>query len=133
MSLPSPTIEGFRVALRRPSLSFAEISWRWVLGATTAALSSFYCFEYLDTLPVTKADSALLATRQPALVGRAIAHILRGSLNRAVLAALLAVLALCVLWIIAASIGRLATVRALLEYFRRDSADEQSPQNLGVD
>ena len=110
--MPSPTIEGFRVALRRPSLSFAEISWRWVLGATTAALSSFYCFEYLDTLPVTKADSALLSTRQPALVGRAITHILRGSLNRAALAALLASLALSLLWILAASMGRLATVRA---------------------
>jgi hypothetical protein len=122
MSLPSPTIEGFRVALRRPSLTFAEISWRWVLGATTAAVSSFYCFEYLDTLPVTKADSALLSTRQPVLVGRAITHILRGSLNRAALAALLASLVLSLLWILAASVGRLATVRALLAYFREDVA-----------
>jgi hypothetical protein len=128
MSLPSPTIEGFRVALRRPSLTFAEISWRWVLGAATTALSSFYCFEYLDTLPVTKADSALLSTRQPALVGRAITHILRGSLNRAALAALLASLALSLLWILAASMGRLATVRALLAYFREDVAFNPSAQ-----
>ena len=41
-------------------------------------------------------------------------------MNRAVLAALLAALSLSLLWIIAASVGRLATVRALLDYFRSD-------------
>jgi len=128
MSLPSPTIEGFRAAFRRPSLTFAEIAWRWTLGAVAWALFLFYAIEYLDTLPVTNTDAALLATRQPALVGRAIAHILRGSLNRAVLAALLVVLALSVLWIVAASMGRLATVRVLLAYFRRDVASGVSAQ-----
>ncbi|MFZ0770606.1 MAG: hypothetical protein WCA49_22690 [Candidatus Sulfotelmatobacter sp.] len=123
MSNVSPTIEGFRAAFRRPSLTFAEIAWRWSLGAAAWALFLFYSIEYLDTLPVTNADAALLATRQPSLVGRAIAHILRGSLNRAVLAALLAVLALSILWIVAASVGRLGTVRVLLAYFRRDVAD----------
>lgn len=120
MSQVSPTLEGFRAAFRRPALTFAEVAWRWTIGATTAALFIFYCIEYLDSLPVTNADSVLLSTRQPALVGKAIAHILRGSLNRAILAALLAALSLSLLWIIAASMGRLATVRALLAYFRRD-------------
>ena len=122
MSAPSPTVEGFRTAFRWPSLTFAEMSWRWTLGATTVALCFFYCIEYLDTLPVSDADAALLSTRQPALVGRAIAHILRGSLDRAVLSALVAALALSLLWIIAASIGRFATVCALFSYFRRDVA-----------
>ncbi len=123
MSEPSPTIEGFRAAFRRPALTFAEIAWRWTIGATTAALFIFYCIEFLDTLPVTNADSVLLSTRQPMLVGKAIAHILRGSLNRAIFAALFAALALCLLWIIAASMGRLATVRALLTYFRREACE----------
>src|SRR6202044_2298064 len=134
MSQPSPTIEGFRAAFRRPSLTFAEISWRWALGAIAAALFFFYCIEYLDTLPVSNADAALLSTRQPALVGRAIAHILRGSIDRAVLAALLAALALSLLWIIAASVGRLATVRALFSYFGGDvvllPAKESGTQEL---
>jgi len=128
VSAQSPTVEGFRAAFRRPSLTFAEIAWRWTLGATAVSLFLFYCIEYLDTLPVTNAEAALLATRQPVLVGRAIAHILRGSLNRAVLAASFAALALSVLWIIAASVGRLATVRALLAYFRRDMANSDSAQ-----
>ena len=99
---------------------------RVALGASghRRSIVSFSCFEYLDTLPVTNGDAALLSTRQPLLVGRAIAHILRGSLNRAVLAALLAALALSLLWIIAASVGRSATVRALLDYFRQTTFDD---------
>ena len=131
--MPSPTIEGFRAAFRRPSLTFAEIAWRWTLGATATSLFLFYCIEYLDTLPVSNADAALLSTRQPVLVGRAIAHILHGSLNRAVVAACLAALALSLLWIIAASLGRLATVRALLAYFRSDVAFNVSAKNSGAE
>jgi hypothetical protein len=118
----SPTLEGFRASFRRPSLTFAEIAWRWTVGAVGWALVFFWLIEFLDTLPVTKGDAALLSTRQPLLVGRAIEHILRGSLNRAVFAALFAAIALSLIWIITASIGRAATVRALLEYFRRDIA-----------
>ena len=116
----SPTAEGFRAAFRRPSLTLAEIMWRWTAGATAAALFVFGLFEYLDTLPVTNGELLFLRTRHPYLVGEAIAHILRGSLNRAVMAGLLAALMLAVLWIVAASVGRIATVRALLDYFRRD-------------
>jgi hypothetical protein len=125
MSAPSPTLEGFRVAFRRPSVTFAEIAWRWVVGATAVAAFLFYWIEYLDTLPVSSSDALLLSTRQPALVGRAIEHILKGSLNRAVLAALGGTLALSVLWIIAASLGRLTTVGALLDYFRTRIIDPE--------
>ncbi|MGC2729353.1 MAG: hypothetical protein WA254_09150, partial [Candidatus Sulfotelmatobacter sp.] len=107
----SPTLEGFRASFRRPSLTLAEITWRWTVGAVGWALIFFWLIEFLDTLPVTRGDAALLSTRHPLLVGRALSHILRGSLNRAVLAALLAAVALALLWIITASIGRAATVR----------------------
>jgi hypothetical protein len=120
----SPTLEGFRASFRRPSLTFAEIAWRWTVGGFAWALFFFGLVEFLDTLPVTRADATLLSTRQPLLIGRAIAHILRGSLNRAVMAALLAAIGVSLLWLITSSIGRAATVRALLEYFRRDSASD---------
>src|ERR1700733_11768660 len=122
----SPTAEGFRTAFRRPSLALAEIMWRWIVGATVTALFVFGLFEYLDTLPVTNGELLFLRTRHPYLVGEAIAHILRGSLNRAVMASLLAALTLVVLWIIVASLGRIATVRAVLDYFRRDVAGNVS-------
>jgi len=118
----SPTLEGFRASFRRPSLTLAEITWRWTVGAVGWTLIFFWLIEFLDTLPVSKGDAALLSTRHPLLVGRAISHILRGSLNRAVLAALVGAIALSLLWIITASIGRAATVHALLGYFHRDSA-----------
>jgi hypothetical protein len=126
MARVSPTLEGFRAALRRPLFTFAEISWRWTIGATSWALVFYGFFEYLNTLPVSKRDAALLASRQPALVGRAIAHIFRGSMNRAVLAALCAGLALSLFWMVAASIGRAATVRALVDYFREKLGIEVS-------
>jgi len=118
MSRLSPTLEGFRATFRAPLLAFAEVAWRWTVGFTAWALLLFSFFEYLNSLPVSKRDSALLSTRQPGLIGRAIGHILRGSLDRAVVAALLGMLALSLLWIIAASVGRDATVCALLDHFR---------------
>jgi hypothetical protein len=116
----SPTLEGFRASFHRPSLPLAEIAWRWTVGAVGWALALFWLIEYLDTLPVSRGDATLLSTGQPSLVGRALSHIFYGSLNRAVLAGLLAVIALVLFWIVVASIGRAATVRALVDYFRRD-------------
>jgi hypothetical protein len=132
MSRVSYTAEGFRAAFRRPSLTFAEISWRWAVGATAAALWVFALLEYVDSLPVTDGQVLLLRTKQKVLVGSVIAHILRGSLSRAVLAALLASLALCGLWIAAASIGRAVTVLDLLDYFadRGKAASRVSPETV---
>jgi hypothetical protein len=129
----SPTTEGFRAAFRRPSLTLAEILWRWTTGATAAALVAFGLVEYFDTLPVTNGELLFLRTRQPYLVSEAIAHILRGSLNRVVMAGLLAVVMLVVLWIVAASVGRIATVCGLLDYFRREVAGYVSAGGISGD
>lgn len=117
-----PTAEGFRVAFRWPSVTFAEVAWRWVVGATATALFFFGLLEYLDTLPVTNGELLFLRTRQPYLVWQAILHILHGSLKRAVLSLVLAAMFVAVLWMIAACLGRIATVRTLLEHFREDFA-----------
>jgi len=127
----SPTAEGFRVAFRQPSLALGEITWRWTVGATAVVLFFFGLFEYLSTLPVTNGELLFLRTRQPYLVGQAILHILRGSLNRGVLSALLAVLLLVFLWVVAASLGRIATVGALLEHVREQLACKAAV--LGLD
>ncbi len=114
----SPTLEGFRAAFRRPSFALAEIIWRWVFGATAIALFFFGLFEFLDTLPVTRGEMLFLKTRQPYLVLQAILHILRGGFRRAVISAIIAALLLMLVWILAGSFGRIATVRALVDYFR---------------
>lgn len=120
--LISPTAEGFRAVFRRPSLTLGEIAWRWVTGATATAVLFFGVVEFLKTLPVTSGELLFLRTRQPYFVAQAIAHIFRGSLGRAVMAFLVAAIMLGLLWIVAASLGRIATVRFLLDYFRRETA-----------
>lgn len=127
MSQPSPTLEGFRAAFRMPSVTVAEVAWRWAVGAAATASLFFVISEYLRSLPVNKLDAAFLKTRKPLLVERAIAHIFQGTLNRAAVAALLAASALAVLWIVASSAGRMATVSALLEYFQTHFTSRVSP------
>ncbi len=122
----SPTAEGFRAAFRQPSLTLGEIAWRWVTGATATAVFFFGLFEYLNTLPVTSGELLFLRTRQPYFVAQALAHIFRGSLGRAVMSGLLAAMLLGLLWMVAGAVGRIATVRSLLDYFRRDSAQSTS-------
>ncbi len=114
----SPTLEGFRAAFRRPLFTLAEITWRWVFGGTATVLFFFGLFEYLNTLPVSNGELLFLRTRHPYLVVQALAHILRGSMSRAVISAMLAAVMLAFIWIIAASMGRVATVRSVVEYFR---------------
>ena len=120
----SPTAEGFRAALRHPLLTFAEITWRWVVGTTATVLFLFGLFEFLDTLPVTNGELLFLRTRNPFFVSQAIGHILRGHLSRGLLSLILAALLLAVIWMVAASLGRIATVEALLEYFRARFGDD---------
>jgi hypothetical protein len=130
MSRISPTIEGFRAAFRRPSLTLAEISWRWTVGATATALAAFSLLEYFDTLPVTGGDILLLRTRQPILIGQALGHIFNGSAPRFVTAELVAAIALTCLWIFAASVGRATTVRSLIDYFAEKQKSTSEGEEL---
>src|SRR5690348_13435830 len=111
MKQRSPTLEGFQIMFRVPLLGFAEIAWRWSFGLAAAAVLLFSLREYLDTLPVTAGDMLLLRTRQPFLI-------LQGSAPRAVAAFAVLVPALGLAWIVIASLGRAATLKTLIEYFR---------------
>jgi len=111
----SPTLEGFRALLRRPSFGLAEMAWRWSFGAAAGLLLGFAGFEYLDTLPVGRSDMLLLRTAQPTLVARAFNHIFRGSSFRLIAAGV--VLALGIAWVIVASLARAATIKGLMAYF----------------
>lgn len=98
----------------------AEIAWRWSFGFAATLLLTFSIIEYLDSLPVTSRDALMIRTRQPALISRAISHILRGSSLRVIAAAVLLTIALSIVWILLSSLGRAATVKALLDHFRED-------------
>ena len=129
----SPTAEGFRTAFRRPSFALAEITWRWVVGITATLLIVFGFFEYLDTLPVNYGEMLFLKSGQPILISQAISHVLRGSLVRGVLSLMLAMLLLVFLWIIAASLGRATTVRAMLDSIREKLAAKAAAEGVAVE
>jgi hypothetical protein len=118
MATWSPTGEGFRSIIRRPDLPLAEIMWRWSFGATAAVLIGVALLEYLNTLPVSPVDLFMLRTGHPVLVWNALSHIVRGSGFHLVLALILLSLALAILWIIVASLGRAATLDSLIAYIR---------------
>jgi hypothetical protein len=124
MAQLSPTAEGFRAAFRRPLFTLAEITWRWVVGASATVLLLFGFFEFLNTLPVNNTELLFLQSRQPFLISQAIAHILRGGFYRGLLSLFLAILLLFVVWMIAASLGRIAVVGAVLDYVREHIAQK---------
>ncbi|HSS95894.1 MAG TPA: hypothetical protein VLK33_02630 [Terriglobales bacterium] len=127
MKRRSPTLEGFKVIFRRPSLGMGEISWRWSFGAGATALLCFSFLEYLDTLPVSNRELLLLRSRQPALVSKAFSHILSGSGPRFMVASLLLILTITLAWVVIGSLGRAATLKGLLSYFWADDASKTFP------
>jgi hypothetical protein len=117
MARRSPTLEGFRILFRMPSLGLAEIAWRWAIGAAFLASLTFAVVQYLDSLPVTQADLFLLRTRQPIMVSRALARIFAGSGLRFFTALIVIGITINVGWIIVAAVGRAFTLKSVLAYF----------------
>ncbi|GAC1429477.1 MAG: hypothetical protein NVS9B5_04790 [Terriglobales bacterium] len=138
MNQRSPTLVGFETIFRRPSFGLAEISWRWTFGFAAILLLSFSLSEYLDSLPVDGADRFLLHTGNPALISKAIIHIFRGSGPRMAEVVLILGASLAIAWIVLASFGRAATVRALVLYFNeiggvtRSEGESESPLAPGA-
>ena len=118
MPRPAAIVAGFRTAFRRPALVAGEIAWRWTLGAATWALLIFTFFAYLHSLTISSGDWLLLRTRIPPLMSQAITHILSGSGPRLLRAAAVLLPAFTLMWVVAASIGRWVSLRALLEAVR---------------
>ncbi len=123
----SPISEGFRTAFREPAIVLAEIAWRWTFGLAALALVAGWLFAYLATLPLSKFEVLALRGHPRWLIADAIGHILHGS-PRLVMAAAIVLPAIFVLWVAAATIGRAATLKALL---RRESTVALGPQ-LGL-
>ena len=110
---------------RRPSLTLAEVAWRWSFWAAGAFLLSALLIEYLDTLPVGPRDLFFLNSGQPTLIGRALSHIFQGSSVRLLLGGIVAVSGLSIAWTLIAALGRSASLGAIREYFSHLS--ESSP------
>ena len=130
MAQRSATLAGFEAIFSRPSLGLAEIAWRWSFGFATVSLLAFSLLEYLDSLPVTSREEFMFRTRQPALISRALAHILRGSSLRLMAAAVLLAVALSVAWVLLGALGRGLTVGAMREHFEGGVDSSGAPEAM---
>ncbi len=81
-----------------------------MLGAVAIAL-------FLDSLKISAADEFLLRSQQPHLLSNALQHIFRGSLSRFVLEQTVLLLGTLLLWALATTAGRAATLRRLVAMF----------------
>ena len=115
MSSPSSTAEGFRLIFRRPAIPLAEIAWRWSFAVAFWFLSASFLLQYADSLPANRVDQLLLGTHQPALILRALHRIVHGSALRFTAGGIVLAIALLVAWIMLSSLGRAATLRAMMK------------------
>ncbi|HSA91848.1 MAG TPA: hypothetical protein VLE48_02470 [Terriglobales bacterium] len=112
--MPSPFRDGLRTVGRNPGLALAEITWRWAFGAGAIAILAGGAARFLSTLKVSDSNLVLLRSRVPSLMAEAVAEIFRGA--GGTLLAILAVIlpAVAALWVAAATVGRTATLRAVV-------------------
>src|SRR5579864_64060 len=110
----SPTLAGWRMISRDPAIALAEITWRWVFGLVAGLVMVFSVLVYLSTIPVPAPALWLMDTRRAALIAGTVAQLVHGSLWAATKLTLIGVPALAVFWIVLASLGRTATIQAML-------------------
>jgi len=119
-SSPSPFRDGFAALRHEPALLAAELTWRWCFGLSAWGLGIISIALFLDSLRVAPVDAFLLRTLQPRLLDNALRHIFRGSLSRFVLEQTVLLLGVMVLWSLAATAGRAATLHRLVAMFSTD-------------
>lgn len=114
MSRSHAVREGFSAIFREPLVYLAELAWRWTYSIAAALLIAYGVLLFLNSLPVTDRDLFGLSGIVPGLYGAALASIFQGSGPKMVRLALMLALGLGTLWFLAASLGRTATLTALL-------------------
>ena len=120
----SPFQDGFAALWYEPALLAAELTWRWCFGLSAWILAIVSAALFLDSVRISPRDELLLGTLQPQLLQGAVRHILSGTLTRFVLEQAVLLLGLMLLWTLAATAGRAATLRRLVTML----SDEEEPE-----
>jgi hypothetical protein len=123
----SPLRDSLAALWHEPALLAAEITWRWCFGLSAWMLGVISIRLFLDSLTVTRVDQFLLRTLQPVLIVDALRHIFRGSLSRFLLEQTLLSLGLVLLWSLAATVGRAATLHRLVAMFKIEPDEDFDP------
>jgi len=108
---PSPARAGFATVLRRPRIFFAELAWRWTFGTAAIALLLFTWLEFLRGIEISEAEYAL--RNSPLGAADALARVLGANTGPLLRATAVLLPGLALLWIVAGSLGRGVTLRAL--------------------
>jgi hypothetical protein len=116
----SPFRDGFAALLHEPVLLPAELVWRWCFGFSALGLGILSIALFLDSIKLTRGDEFLIRTWQPGLLSNALRHSFRGSLSRFLLEQAVLILGVMLLWALAATAGRAATLRRLVAMFSED-------------
>jgi hypothetical protein len=114
MSRSHAVREGFSAILRDPLVYVAELAWRWTYTIAATLVAIYGVLLFLNSLPITDRDLFGLSGLIPALYAEALAHIFRGSGPKMVRLTIMLAIGLGMLWFLAASLGRTATLTALL-------------------
>jgi len=113
MDNETPARAGWRIVLENPKLFLIELVWRWSFGALALLLAIQACAIVLQRITVSDATWTALHSQDLTSVANAMAELILAfwKVFCLVLAALL--LATAVVWFLAASWGRAATLRVL--------------------
>lgn len=110
-----------------PRLLFAEIGWRWSFGLGAVILFAAGWLRFFGSLPVSDSDVAALRSGNALMTSGALLHILQDVGPTLLRATLIIIPAVVLLWIAAATFGRLSTLELLLPAYPRNR-----PAFLGV-
>lgn len=92
----------------------AEIAWRWVSGGALWALLVLSFVEYAGSLNVSKGNWFLWKLGYPPAAIEAFANTIAGSGHKLLMIAAILIPGMAVIWTVAATIGRAATLRAMM-------------------
>ena len=132
MSKASPFRDGFQALMHEPLLLAAELTWRWCFGLAAWILAIASIRLFLGSLKVSPLDEFFLRTLQPQLWDRAIRHIFAGSLARFLLEQTILLVGVVLLWSLAATVGRAATLSRLVAMFNTEADEEVHHQRWSL-
>jgi hypothetical protein len=115
MARANPAYTGLVSAFRQPALLAGEVTWRWSFRLAALAVAAIAFAGFLDALVVTDRDLLALGSGNEALIEWALAHIFEHAGSHLLRALAAFMPAIVLLWIVAASWGRAATLAAAVE------------------
>jgi hypothetical protein len=114
VATPTPTRDGWRAITQTPSLILCEIAWRWTFGVALWAVLAYIALTSLGQVRITDTEIKLIRALDPYASSYVLLRVLNAIVPVVVQVFLYTLPALVVLWIAAATVGRAATLKALL-------------------